>query len=78
MQAMSVVARFLLFSLIVSAGYGQEPSPERLTMVRISTLVIESNTLPSAERECVVRLLEHMTYVKGEISGRVRWTLIDR
>lgn len=75
---MSVVARFLLFPLIVSAGYGQEPSPEPLMKVLMSKLVIESNTLPSAERERVVRLLEHKVYLQGEMGDRVRWALRNR
>jgi hypothetical protein len=44
----------------------------------MSKLVIESNTLPSAERERVVRLFEHKTYLQGEISDRVRGALRNR
>jgi len=60
---MTVLARFLLLSLIVSAGYGHEPFPEPLKNVLIGKLVIESNTLPSVDREHVVRLFEPKTYV---------------
>ena len=76
---MRILLRFLLFSFIASAGYGQEPSFEPVVKkVLISKLVIESNTLPSAERERVVRVFERKAFFQDEISERVRQALRNR
>jgi outer membrane translocation and assembly module TamA len=72
---MRVFVRYLLISLIVSAGYGQMPSPEPVKNVLIGTLVIQSNTLPHADRESVVRLFEHKAFLQGEIGQRIRQAL---
>jgi outer membrane protein assembly factor BamA len=75
---MSVLARFLLFSLIASGGYGQEPSSEHLKKVLIGKLVIESNTLSSVDRERLVRSFERKAYVEDEIGTRIRQALTNR
>lgn len=45
--------------------------------VRIHRLTIESNTLPSQDREQIVRSLEHCTWFQAELSDRIRLALRD-
>ena len=39
--------------------------------IRIGKLVIESNSLPDADRDRIVRLFQHKTYLQPEIGVRI-------
>jgi outer membrane translocation and assembly module TamA len=75
---MRILVGFLLFFFVIGAGFGQEPSTGPMKKVWIGKLVIESNSLPYAERERVVRLFEHKAFFQEEIAERIRGSLRNR
>jgi outer membrane translocation and assembly module TamA len=74
---MHLLVRFLVACFLVNAGLGQQGFAEQADRVRISKLVIESNSLPDADRERVIRLVQHKTYFQEEIGERIRGALRD-
>jgi len=74
---MHILVRFLLFSLLANAGLGQPCSAESEDQIRISKLVIESNSLPDADRERIIHLFQQKTYCQPEIGERIRGALRD-
>jgi hypothetical protein len=74
---MHMLVRVLVVSLVANAGLGQ-PCPNELERcVRINRLVIESKSLPVADRERIVRLFQQKKYAEGEIVERIRQALRD-
>jgi outer membrane translocation and assembly module TamA len=74
---MQILVRLLVVSFLANTGLGQ-PSPERAeNNVRIGKLVIESNSLPDADRVRLIRLFQQKTYPEGEIGERIRQALRD-
>lgn len=72
---MHIVIRSLLFSVLAlaMAGFGQQPCPTVLAKnVRISNLIIESDSLPRADRERITRLFQQKTYLQSEIADRIQ------
>jgi hypothetical protein len=74
---MHILVRFLVVSFLANAGFGQPRFEEAENNVRISKLVIESNGLPDADRERIIRLFQQKTYFQGEIGERIRGALRD-
>src|SRR5258708_15576375 len=74
---MHILVRLFVVSLLAKAGLGQPRLEEAENNVRISKLVIESNSLPAADRERVIRLFQQKTYFQGEIGERIRRALRD-
>jgi hypothetical protein len=74
---MRILVRFLVVSFLASAGLGQPCFAEPDDYIRISKLVIESNNLPDADRERIIRLFQQKTYFQGEIGERIRGALRD-
>jgi len=74
---MRILVRFLLVSFMASIGLGQPRFAESVNRVRIGRLVIESNSLPDADRERIVRLFQQKTYFQEEIGERIRGALRD-
>lgn len=72
---MHILVRLLVVSFLTGAGLGQPRLEEPEHRVRISKLVIESNSLPDADRERIVRLFQQKTYQEGEIGERIRQAL---
>lgn len=72
--------RFLLLSLSATALLGQQPCSNTVSAnnIRINRLVIESNSLPEAEREQIIRLFQQKTYPQTEIGDRIRIALRSR
>ena len=68
---MHIFVRYLAVSLLVSAGLGQLCFAQEANKIRIGKLVIESNSLPDADRERIVRLFQHKTYLQAEIGVRI-------
>ena len=72
-----MLVRVLVVSLVANAGLGQ-PCPNELERcVRINKLVIESKSLPVADRERITRLLQQKRYPEGEIGERIRQAFRD-
>jgi Surface antigen variable number repeat len=76
---MRTLIRLLVVSFLANTGLAQlqlryEEADHR---VRINKLVIESNGLPDAERERIIRLFQQKTYPEGEIGERIRQALRD-
>jgi Surface antigen variable number repeat len=69
---MHMVVRVLAVSLVANAGLGQ-PCPNELERcVRINKLVIESTSLPDADRERIIRSFQQKRYPKDEDEFRER------
>jgi hypothetical protein len=72
---MRMLVRVLVVSLVANAGLGQ-PCPNELERcIRINKLVIESKSLPVADRERIVRLFQQKSYSEGEIGIRIQYAL---
>jgi outer membrane protein insertion porin family len=74
---MHILFRLLVVSLLANAGFGQPRLEEPENNIRISNLVIESNSLPDATRERIIRSFQQRTYLEGEIGERIRQALRD-
>jgi hypothetical protein len=68
---MHIFVRYLAVSLLASAGLGQLCFAQAANNIRIGNLVIESNSLPDADRERIIRLFQHKTYLQAEIGVRI-------
>jgi outer membrane translocation and assembly module TamA len=76
---MHMLVRVLVVSLVANAGLGQ-PCPNELERcVRINKLVIESKSLPDADRERIVRFFQQKRYPEDEdeFRERIRQALRD-
>ena len=76
---MHMLVRVLVISLVAKAGLGQ-PCPNELERcVRINSLVIESNSLPDADRERIVRSFQQKRYAEDvdEFRERIRQAVRD-
>lgn len=69
---MHFFVRFLIVSSLANAVVGQPRLDEPAHCIRISRLVIESNSLSVAERERIIRLFREKTYPEAEIGERIR------
>jgi hypothetical protein len=81
---MHILVRLLVVSFLATAGLGQPRLEEPEHCVRIGKLVIESNSLPDAERQGILRLFREKTYpfrektnAECEIEERIRQALRD-
>ena len=74
---MHILVRFLVASFLANAGLGQPCFAESTDNIRISKLVIESSSLPSADCERIIRLFQQKTYFQPEIGDRIRSALRD-
>jgi len=74
---MHILVRFLVVSILATAGLGQLCFAEPTNYIQISKLLIESNSLPDADREQIIHLFEQKTYPQGEIGDRIRYALRD-
>jgi outer membrane translocation and assembly module TamA len=73
---MHILTQSLLFSLLANAGLGQQPvSTPSANNIRINKLVIESNTLPDADREQIIDSFQQKTYFQPEIGARIEIAL---
>jgi hypothetical protein len=72
---MHILVGFLVVSFLANAGLGQPRSAESANDIRITKLVIESDSLPDADRERIIRLFQQKTYPQGEIGERIRQAL---
>jgi Surface antigen variable number repeat len=72
---MHILVRLLVVSFLANAGPGQPTLERAENDVRIIKLVIESNSLPDADRERIIRLFQHKTYAEDEIGERIRQAL---
>ena len=68
---MHIFVRYLAVSLLASTGLAQLCFAQEADNIRIGKLVIESNSLPEADRERIVRLFQHKTYLQVEIGVRI-------
>jgi hypothetical protein len=75
--AMRNLASFLVISFLANAALAQPCFGQSRENLRIEKLVIESNSLPRADRERIVRLFQQKTYLQPEIGERIRLTLRD-
>src|SRR5260370_5219565 len=76
--AMRIWVRLLVASLLASAGLGRACFAESEdNNIRIGKLVIESNSLPDADRERIIHLFQRKTYFQSEIGERIRVALRD-
>jgi hypothetical protein len=76
---MHMLVRVLVVSMLANAGLGQ-PCPNELERcVRINKLVVESKSLPDADRERIVRSFQQKTYPEDEdeFRERIRQALRD-
>ena len=72
---MRILVRLLVASLLASAGLGQPCFAESANNIRIGKLVIESNSLPDADRERIIHLFQQKTYLQPEIGERIECAL---
>ncbi len=68
---MRILVRLLVASLLVSAGLEQPCFAESANNIRIGKLVIESNSLPDADRARIIHLFQQKTYCQLEIGERI-------
>jgi outer membrane translocation and assembly module TamA len=68
---MHIFVRYLALSLLVNTGLAQLCFAQEANNIRIGKLVIESNSLPDADRERIIRLFQHKTYLQPEIGVRI-------
>jgi len=69
---MHFFVRVLIVSSLANAVLGQPRLDESAHCIRISRLVIESNSLSAADRERIIRLFREKTYPEAEIGERIR------
>ena len=75
---MRLAIRVLVFSLLASVGLGQHCLAQSTGRVQIRKLVIESSTLPDADRRQVIRKFQQFTYdqsqtgIREEFGERIR------
>ena len=69
---MHFLVKFLLVLSLAHAVAGQLRLEEPEHCVRISKLVLESNSLSAADRERIIRLMQEKSYPEGEIGERIR------
>jgi hypothetical protein len=75
---MHVLVRVLVVSMLANAGLGQPCPNELARCVRINKLVIESNGLPDADRERIVRSFQQRyPENEDEFRERIRQALRD-
>jgi hypothetical protein len=76
---MDMLVRVLVVSMLANAGLGQTCPNELERCVRINKLVIESNSLPDADRERIVRSFQQKRYAEDgdEFRERIRQALRD-
>jgi outer membrane translocation and assembly module TamA len=70
-----IFVRYLVVAFLVSAGLGQLCFAEAANSIRISKLEIESNSLPGADRERIVRLFQQKTCLQPEIGVHIQAAL---
>jgi hypothetical protein len=70
---MHIFVRYLAVSLLVSTGLAQLCFAQAADNIPIGKLVIESNSLPDADRERIIRLFQHKTYLRAE-NRRPHWS----
>jgi outer membrane translocation and assembly module TamA len=68
---MHIFVRYLVVTLLASAGLGQLCFAQEANNIRINKLVIESNNLPEADRDRIIRLFQQKTYLQPEIGVRI-------
>lgn len=80
---MRLPIRLLVFSLLAGVGLGQDRLSGSPVKVQVGKLIIESSTLPQADREQVIREFQHFTYdgsetgIREEFGERIRQALRD-
>jgi hypothetical protein len=76
---MRMLVRVLVVSLVANAGLGQPCANELDRCVRINRLVIESTTLPDADRDRIAGLFEQKRFPQDEdeIRERIRQAVRD-
>jgi hypothetical protein len=74
---MRILVGVLVVFFLASAGFGKPRLERAENDVQISKLVIESNSLPDADRDRLIHLFQQKTYAEGEIGDRIRWALRD-
>jgi outer membrane translocation and assembly module TamA len=76
---MDMLVRVLVVSMLANAGLGQTCPNDLARCVRINKLVIESNSLPDADRERIVRSFQQKRYPEDvdEFRERIRQALRD-
>ncbi|HWZ51192.1 MAG TPA: POTRA domain-containing protein [Granulicella sp.] len=73
---MRILVRLLLASLLASPGLEQPCfAAESANNIRIGKLVIESNSLPDADRERIIHLFQQKAYCQPEIGPRIEGAL---
>ena len=74
---MHILIRSILLSLIANTALAQHPcttkAPEET--VRINKLIVESNTLPQADREQLRHSFEQKSFSEAEIDSRIQQSL---
>lgn len=75
---MRLPLRLLIVFLLGSVGFGQQCLSGSPAKVQIRKLLIESPTLPDADRRQVIREFQHHTYYQHEISIRIQYALRNR
>jgi hypothetical protein len=80
---MNMLVKLLVASCLATTALGQSRPPESAGNVRLNKLVIESSSLPDADRKQIVQLFQQKTYPLNEISQldeiteRIRQALQD-
>ena len=74
---MHVLVRFLVISFLATVEPAQPCFAQLRDNLRVEKLVIESASLPHADRERIVRLIQQKTYLQPEIGERIRQALRD-
>lgn len=74
---MCILVRLIVASFLLQAGLVQAGFAESANSVRIDKLVIDSTTLPGADREQIIRIFEQNTYPEPEIDERIRGAFRD-
>src|SRR5580704_12551405 len=72
---MRILVSLLVVSFLASAGLGQPRFAEPTDRIRINHLAIESDSLPDADREQIISVLQQKTYFQWEIVERIRYAL---
>jgi Surface antigen variable number repeat len=74
---MRILVRLIVASFLFQAGLIQAGFAESANSVRINKLVIESTSLPDADRGQIIRIFEQNTYPEPEIGERIRGAFRD-
>ena len=74
---MRIKVRLIVASFLFEAGLLQAGFAESANSVRINKLVIESTSLPGADREQIIRLVEQKTFPQPEIAELISRTFQD-